>query len=187
MGLISSFVTFEVGVRVVDEFFLSEEAEAERDVELYQSFVDFVEKNDVASTDTKKFDEWISQYDDRVYLTVYREDKVFLKDFEISGDEVIPPDNNSDNSQHNNSHGSFIDNALGEGNLYSNYDRTIYSVAFKDGVCAVTIGHEYSQVYTTIVLSIAATIFFVVFFSITSGFNNHLRLRVKIFQNKCRR
>ena len=179
MGLISSFVTFEVGVRVVDEFFLSEEAEAERDVELYQSFVDFVEKNDVASTDTKKFDEWISQYDDRVYLTVYREDKVFLKDFEISGDEVIPPDNNSDNSQHNNSHGSFIDNALGEGNLYSNYDRTIYSVAFRDGVCAVTIGHEYSQVYTTIVLCIAATIFFVVFFSITSGFNNHLRLRVK--------
>lgn len=179
MGLISSFVTFEVGVRVVDEFFLSEEAEAERDVELYQSFVHFVEKNDVASTDTKKFDEWISQYDDRVYLTVYREDKVFLKDFEISGDEVIPPDYNSDNSQHNNSHGSFIDNALGEGNLYSNYDRTIYSVAFRDGVCAVTIGHEYSQVYTTIVLCIAATIFFVVFFSITSGFNNHLRLRVK--------
>ena len=179
MGLISSFVTFEAGVRVVDEFFLSEEAEAERDVELYQSFVDFVEKNDVASTDTKKFDEWISQYDDRVYLTVYREDKVFLKDFEISGDEVIPPDNNSDNSQHNNSHGSFIDNALGEGNLYSNYDRTIYSVAFRDGVCAVTIGHEYSQVYTTIVLCIAATIFFVVFFSITSGFNNHLRKRKK--------
>ena len=88
MGLISSFVTFEVGVRVVDEIFLSEEAEAERDIELYQSFVDFVEQNDVASTDTKKFDEWISQYDDSVYLTVYREDKVFLKDFEISGDEV---------------------------------------------------------------------------------------------------
>ena len=179
LGLFSSFVTFEVGVRVVDEIFLSEEAEAERDIELYQSFVDFVEQNDVASTDTKKFDEWISQYDDRVYLTVYREDKVFLKDFEISGDEVIPPDKNPDNSQHNNAHGSFIDNALGEGNLYSNYDRTIYSVAFKDGVCAVTIGHEYSQVYTTIVLCIAATIFFVVFFSITSGFNNHLRVRVK--------
>ncbi|MBO5856812.1 MAG: HAMP domain-containing histidine kinase [Clostridia bacterium] len=179
LGMLSYFVTFEVGVRVVDEIFLSEEAEAERDVELYQSFVDFVEQNDVASTDTKKFDEWISQYDDRVYLTVYREDKVFLKDFEISGDEVIPPDKNPDNSQHNNAHGSFIDNALGEGNLYSNYDRTIYSVAFKDGVCAVTIGHEYSQVYTMIVLCIAATIFFVVFFSITSGFNNHLRVRVK--------
>ena len=179
------FVGFDSGtafifcVRVVDEIFLSEEAEAERDVELYQSFVDFVEQNDVASTDTKKFDEWISQYDDRVYLTVYREDKVFLKDFEISGDELILPDNNPDNSPHNNAHGSFIDNALGEGNLYSNYDRTIYSVAFKDGVWAVTIGHEYSQVYTTIVLCIAATIFFVVFFSITSGFNNHLRLRVK--------
>jgi signal transduction histidine kinase len=180
MGLLSSFVAFQVGVIVVDEFFLSEEAEAERDVELYQSFVEFVEKHDVASTDTKKFDEWISQYDDRVYLTVYREDKVFLKDFEISGDEVIPPDKVPEDSGNNgNDDYSSIDNALGEGNLYSNYDRTIYSVAFKDGVCAVTIGHEYSQVYTTIVLCIATTIFFVVFFSITSGFNNHLRLRVK--------
>ncbi len=180
LGLLSSFVTFEVGIRVVDEFFLSEEAEAQRDVELYQSFVDFVEQNDVASTDTKKFDKWISQYDDSVYLTVYREDKVFLKDFEISGDEVIPPNKLPDNSgDSDNDDYSFIDNALGEGNLYSNYDRTIYSVAFKDGVCAVTIGHEYSQVYTTIVLCIAATIFFVVFFSITSGFNNRLRLRVK--------
>ena len=179
IGVFSSLFTFKVAEYVVDEFFLSEEAEAERDVELYQSFIEFVEENDVASTDSEKFDEWISQYDDRVYLTVYREDKVFLKDFEISGDEVIPPDKNPDNSQHNNAHGSFIDNALGEGNLYSNYDRTIYSVAFKDGVCAVTIGHEYSQVYTMIVLCIAATIFFVVFFSITSGFNNHLRVRVK--------
>ena len=30
MGLLSSFVAFQVGVIVVDEFFLSEEAEAER-------------------------------------------------------------------------------------------------------------------------------------------------------------
>ncbi|MBQ6936140.1 MAG: HAMP domain-containing histidine kinase [Clostridia bacterium] len=180
LGLLSSFLTFEIGIRVVDEFFLSEEAEAERDVELYQSFVDFVEQNDVASTDTQKFDEWINQYDDRVYLTVYREDKVFLKDFEISGDEVISPDKVTENTDNNaNDDYSFLENALGEGNIYSNYDRTIYSVAFKDGVCAVTIGHEYSQVYTTIVLCVAAAIFFVVFFSITSGFNNRLRLRVK--------
>ena len=101
LGLLSSFLTFEIGIRVVDEFFLSEEAEAERDVELYQSFVDFVEQNDVASTDTQKFDEWINQYDDRVYLTVYREDKVFLKDFEISGDEVISPDKVTENTDNN--------------------------------------------------------------------------------------
>ncbi|MBO7179789.1 MAG: HAMP domain-containing histidine kinase [Clostridia bacterium] len=178
LAMVSSIITFEIGIYVVDEFFLSEEAEAERDVELYQSFVDFVEKNDVASTDTEKFDEWISQYDDNVYLTVYREDRVFLKDFEISGDEIIlpeiRPDDSSDNDNLNN---SFIDNALGEANLYSNYDRTIYSVRFKDGVGAVTIGHEYSQVYTTIVLCITATVFFVVFFTITSAFNNRLRLR----------
>ena len=89
LALLASMIAFTVGNIVVDEFFLSEEAEAERDVELYQSFVAFVEENDVASTDAEKCDEWISQYDDRVYLTVYREDKVFLKDFEISGDEVI--------------------------------------------------------------------------------------------------
>lgn len=171
LGLAASFITFEVGVIVVDEFFLSEEAELERDVELYQSFIEFVEENDVASTDSEKFDEWISQYDDTVYLTVYREDKVFLKDFEISGNEVVSPEVENDFAN--------AGNTLGEGNLYSNYDRTIYSVAFKDGVCAVTIGHEYSQVYATIVICISALVFFAVFFLITSGFNNHLRVRVK--------
>ncbi len=171
LGLAASFITFEVGVIVVDEFFLSEEAELERDVELYQSFIEFVEENEVASTDSEKFDEWISQYDDTVYLTVYREDKVFLKDFEISGNEVVSPEVENDFAN--------AENTLGEGNLYSNYDRTIYSVAFKDGVCAVTIGHEYSQVYATIVICISALVFFAVFFLITSGFNNHLRVRVK--------
>ena len=164
-------MTFKVAEYIVDEFFLSEEAEAERDVELYQSFVEFVEVNDVASNDSEKFDEWINQYDDTVYLTVYREDKVFLKDFEISGGENNLPDIENDSAN--------VGDNLGEGNLYSNYDRTIYSVAFKDGVCAVTIGHEYSQVYKTIIICIAALVFFVVFFTITSGFNNFLRVRVK--------
>lgn len=174
LAVISSLVAFYVGEFVVDEVFLSEEAEAERDVELYQSFVEFVETERVASTDTEKLDKWISQYKDRVYLTIYREDRVFLKDFEISGDEVIPPDvieGESDKPD--------ISNPLGEGNLYSNYDRTIYSVAFTDGVCAVTIGHEYSQAYTTIIICIALVVFFIVFLTITSGFNNRLRLRVK--------
>lgn len=173
-AVISSLVAFYVGEFVVDEFFLSEEAEAERDVELYQSFVEFVETERVASTDTEKLDKWISQYKDRVYLTIYREDRVFLKDFEISGDEVIPPDVTEGESDKPD-----ISNPLGEGNLYSNYDRTIYSVAFTDGVCAVTIGHEYSQAYTTIIICIALVVFFIVFLTITSGFNNRLRLRVK--------
>lgn len=179
LAFISSVVTFEIGALVVDEFFLSEEAEAERDVELYHSFVKFIEENNVSSTDSEKFDEWISQYNDNVYLTIYREDRVFLKDFEISGDEIVVPDDGQDDASGENSESSLFDNALGEGNLYSNYDRTIYSVAFRDGVCAVTIGHEYSQVYTTILLSITALVFFAVFFSITSGFNNRLRFRVK--------
>lgn len=174
LAVISSLVAFYVGEFVVDEFFLSEEAEAERDVELYQSFVAFVEEENVASTDSEKFDEWISRYNDRVYLTIYREDRVFLKDFEISGDEVIPPDTAEDESDKQD-----ISNPLGEGNLYSNYDRTIYSVAFTDGVCAVTIAHEYSQAYTTIIVCIALVVFFIVFLTITSGFNNRLRLRVK--------
>lgn len=174
LAVISSLVAFYVGEFVVDEVFLSEEAEAERDVELYQSFVEFVETERVASTDTEKLDKWISQYKDRVYLTIYREDRVFLKDFEISGDEVIPPDVTEGESDKPD-----ISNPLGEGNLYSNYDRTIYSVAFTDGVCAVTIGHEYSQAYTTIIICIALVVFFIVFLTITSGFNNRLRLRVK--------
>ena len=174
LAVISALVAFYVGEFVVDEVFLSEEAEAERDVELYQSFVAFVEEENVASTDSEKFDEWISQYNDRVYLTIYREDRVFLKDFEISGDEVIPPDTAEDESDKQD-----ISNPLGEGNLYSNYDRTIYSVAFTDGVCAVTIAHEYSQAYTTIIVCIALVVFFIVFLTITSGFNNRLRLRVK--------
>ena len=174
LAVISSLVAFYVGEFVVDEFFLSEEAEAERDVELYHSFVEFVETERVASTDTEKLDKWISQYKDRVYLTIYREDRVFLKDFEISGDEVIPPDVTEGESDKPD-----ISNPLGEGNLYSNYDRTIYSVAFTDGVCAVTIGHEYSQAYTTIIVCIALVVFFIVFLTITSGFNNRLRLRVK--------
>ena len=179
LGIASSMIAFEISNLVIDEFFLSEEAEAERDVELYQSFVTFVEENNVASTETEKFDEWISQYNDNVYLTIYREDKVFLKDFEISGNDTVIPNVENDGTFNNSDNNSFLENSLGEGNLYSNYDRTIYSVAFRDGVCAVTIGHEYSQVYTTIALCISATIFFVVFFSITSGFNNRLRLRVK--------
>lgn len=174
LAVISSLVAFYVSEFVVDEVFLSEEAELERDIELYQSFVEFVETENVASTDSEKFDKWISQYKDRVYLTIYREDRVFLKDFEISGDEVIPPDTAEDESDKQD-----ISNPLGEGNLYSNYDRTIYSVAFTDGVCAVTIGHEYSQAYTTIIVCIALVVFFIVFLTITSGFNNRLRLRVK--------
>ena len=174
LAVISSLVAFYVSKFVVDEVFLSEEAEAVRDVELYQSFVEFVETERVASTDTEKLDKWISQYKDRVYLTIYREDRVFLKDFEISGDEVIPPDvTEGENDKPD------ISNPLGEGNLYSNYDRTIYSVAFTDGVCAVTIGHEYSQAYTTIIVCIAPVVFFIVFLTITSGFNNRLRMRVK--------
>ncbi|MBQ4103557.1 MAG: HAMP domain-containing histidine kinase [Clostridia bacterium] len=174
LAVISSLVAFYVSKFVVDEVFLSEEAEAVRDVELYQSFVEFVETERVASTDTEKLDKWISQYKDRVYLTIYREDRVFLKDFEISGDEVIPPDvTEGENDKPD------ISNPLGEGNLYSNYDRTIYSVAFTDGVCAVTIGHEYSQAYTTIIVCIALVVFFIVFLTITSGFNNRLRMRVK--------
>ena len=174
LAVISSLVAFYVSEFVVDEVFLSEEAELERDIELYQSFVEFVETENVASTDSEKFDKWISQYKDRVYLTIYREDRVFLKDFEISGDEVIPPDVTEGESDKPD-----ISNPLGEGNLYSNYDRTIYSVAFTDGVCAVTIGHEYSQAYTTIIVCIALVVFFIVFLTITSGFNNRLRLRVK--------
>ena len=118
LAIFSSIVAYHIGAFVVDDFFLSEEAELERDVELYQSFVSFVEEENVASTDSEKLDEWISQYDDRVYLTVYREDKVFLKDFEISGDEVIPPDKVPEDSGNNgNDDYSFIDNAMGEGNL----------------------------------------------------------------------
>ncbi len=180
LALFASVVTYEIGNIVIDEFFLSEEAEAQRDVELYQSFVKFVEDNNVASTDSEKFDEWISQYNDSVYLTIYREDRVFLKDFEISGDDVVIPETEQGNNNENiGSDNSILNNALGEGNLYSSYDRTIYSVAFRDGVCAVTLGHEYSQVYTTIVLCITALVFFTVFFTVTSAFNNHLRLRVK--------
>ena len=77
LALLASMIAFTVGNIVVDEFFLSEEAEAQRDTELYQSFVDFVEQNNVASTDSEKFDEWISQYNDNVYLTIYREDRVY--------------------------------------------------------------------------------------------------------------
>ncbi|MBE6815856.1 MAG: hypothetical protein E7522_10480, partial [Ruminococcaceae bacterium] len=65
LAVISSLVAFYVSEFVVDEVFLSEEAEAERDVELYQSFVEFVETERVASTDTEKLDKWISQYKDR--------------------------------------------------------------------------------------------------------------------------
>ncbi len=180
LALFASVVTYKIGNIVIDEFFLSEEAEAQRDVELYQSFVKFVEDNNVASTDSEKFDEWISQYNDSVYLTIYREDRVFLKDFEISGDDVVIPETEQGNNNENiGSDNSILNNALGEGNLYSSYDRTIYSVAFRDGVCAVTIGHEYSQVYTTIILCITALVFFSVFFTVTSAFNNRLRLRVK--------
>ncbi len=174
LGVGASILSYEISSWVVSEFFLSEEAEAQRDVELYQSFVEFVKTENVASTDSEKFDEWISQYKDRVYLTIYREDRVFLKDFEISGEEVIPPDVTEGESDKPD-----ISNPLGEGNLYSNYDRTIYSVAFTDGVCAVTIGHEYSQAYTTIIVCIALVVFFIVFLTITSGFNNRLRMRVK--------
>ncbi len=180
VAILSSVFAFKTGIYVVEEFFLSEEAEAERDVELYRSFVEFIEKNHVSSDESEKFDEWLSQYEDKVYLTVYREDKVFLKDFEISGEDLGDnySDENSENPNADNS-SSLTDNALGEGNLYSNYDRTIYSVRFEDGIRAVTIAHEYAQTYTTIVSCITAVVFFAVFFLITSGFNNRLRLRIK--------
>ncbi len=175
LGVGASILSYEISSWAVSEFFLSEEAEAQRDVELYQSFVEFVKTENVASTDSEKFDEWISQYNDNVYLTIYREDRVYLKDFEISGHKVVvsPDTENGENDVQSE------DESLVEGNLYSNYDRTVYSVAFRDGVCAVTIGHAYSQVYWTIKICIAALVFFVVFFTTTSGFNNRLRLRVK--------
>lgn len=171
----SFLITIFVGAKVVDEFFLSEEAEAQRDVELYQSFVSFVEENNVASTDTEKFDEWISRYEDKVYLTVYRENKVYLNDFEIVGSDIV--DNNNQNKP-DKVPNKDDDNEIGEGNIYSNYDRTIYSVRFEDGVCAVTIAHDYTSIYTIIVLLIAVTIFFIVFFVITGGFDNHLRRKI---------
>ena len=175
LGVGASVLSYEISSWVVSEFFLSEEAEAARDVELYQSFVEFVEENNVASTESEKFDEWISQYNDTVYLTIYREDRVYLKDFEISGNKVIvSPDTDKDENDVTGENDSKV-----EDNLYSNYDRTVYSVAFRDGVCAVTIGHAYHQVYWTIKLYIAALVFFIVFFSTTSLFNNRLRLRVK--------
>ncbi len=170
VAVISSTFSFYTGIYVINNVFLSDEAEAQRDKELYESFVTFVEENNVASTDSEKFDEWINQYNDNVYLTIYREDRVYLKDFEISGNQVVLP-NTETNKQENNS--------LVEGNLYSNYDRTVYSVAFSDGVCAVTIGHQFSPVYSTINFLITAIVFAAVFFTITSSFNNYLKFRLK--------
>ena len=174
-ALLSAGLTFEIGEHVINEMFLSEEAEAERDVELYESFVEFVDVNNVASTDSGKFDEWINQYNDNVYLTIYREDRVYLNDFETVGNEVLVPDDENAGGD---------DKPPAEGNLYSNYDRTVYSVAFSDGVCAVTIGHEYSPVYKTINFCITAIVFIVVFFAITSTFNNYLKIRLKNLSNQ---
>ncbi len=179
VAICAAFITYNTGIYVVEEFFLSEEAEAERDIELYQSFVEFIEENHVSSDESEKFDEWISQYDDKVYLTVYREDEVFLNDFEISGEEFLNNDKTDTSSGENTDDSLLLENAEGERNLYSNYDRTIYSIRFEDGIRAVTIAHEYSQTYTTIVSLITAVVFFAVFFMITSGFNNRLRLRIK--------
>ena len=171
LAVLSSLFSFYTGIYVINQVFLSEEAEAQRDKELYESFVTFVKENNVASTDSGKFDEWINQYNNNVYLTIYREDRVYLKDFEISGNQVVLPNTETNDNNENDS--------LVEDNLYSNYDRTVYSVAFSDGVCAVTIGHQFSPIYATINFLITTIVFATVFFTITSSFNNYLKFRLK--------
>ena len=171
LAVLTSLFSFYTGIYVINQVFLSEEAEAQRDKELYESFVTFVKENNVASTDSEKFDEWINQYNNNVYLTIYREDRVYLKDFEISGNQVVLPNTETNSNNENNS--------VVEGNLYSNYDRTVYSVAFSDGVCAVTIGHQFSPIYSAINFLITTIVFATVFFTITSSFNNYLKFRLK--------
>ena len=171
LAVLTSLFSFYTGIYVINQVFLSEEAEAQRDKELYESFVMFVKENNVASTDSEKFDEWINQYNNNVYLTIYREDRVYLKDFEISGNQVVLPNTETNSNNENNS--------VVEDNLYSNYDRTVYSVAFSDGVCAVTIGHQFSPIYSAINFLITTIVFATVFFTITSSFNNYLKFRLK--------
>ena len=70
LAVLTSLFSFYTGIYVINQVFLSEEAEAQRDKELYESFVTFVKENNVASTDSEKFDEWINQYNNNVYLTI---------------------------------------------------------------------------------------------------------------------
>ena len=77
LALLSGMLAFQVAGTVmyayIEQVYLSEEACAQREKELLDSFAGYVKENAVQSTDSESLKQWCQAQND-VYLTIYRED-----------------------------------------------------------------------------------------------------------------
>lgn len=127
LALLSGMLTFQVVGTVIytyiDQVYLSEEACAQREKGLLDSFATYVKENAVKSTDSESLKQWCQTQND-VYLTIYREDTSLYESddsvgslFEGSSDE------------------EYTDAELLEGD----FTFTVYPIHFSDGVYSVSI------------------------------------------------
>lgn len=130
LALLSGMLAFQVAGTVmyayIEQVYLSEEACAQREKELLDSFAGYVKENAVQSTDSESLKQWCQAQND-VYLTIYREDNS-LYDEEESMSSLF--EGSSDSSG-----GEYSDAELLEGD----FDFQVYPIHFSDGVYSVSI------------------------------------------------
>ena len=135
LALLSGMLTFQVVGTVIytyiDQVYLSDEACAQREKGLLDSFASYVKENAVKSTDSESLKQWCQTQND-VYLTIYREDTSLYESddsvgslFEGSSDE------------------EYTDAELLEGD----FSFTVYPIHFSDGVYSVSIVEFYESSY----------------------------------------
>ncbi len=145
------------GTLFIENVLLDEERMADNQIELLLSFADYVKENNIASTESEKFDKWLEEHDN-ASLTVFRESEKVLGDDESDENESTWYLYNGSTTIVKQSSLPFFfstderivtSDGTSDGDVYSSYDFIVYPVRFSDGICSVVIYNHYEQVYTT--------------------------------------
>lgn len=176
-----------LGALFIEKVLLDEERVANTQIELLLSFADYVKKNNIASTESEKFDEWLKAHGN-ASLTVFRESDTVL------GDDTT---DETDSGTWYVSEGSttivkesdfpFIFSAgdlavttsgTADGDVYSSYDFLVYPIRFSDGVRSVVIYNHIEQIYTTALSGITLVIYGISLLFIILKYNGRIIKRV---------
>lgn len=180
--VVSLFVSV-IGAKIIDNVLLDEDRITNQQIELLLSFADYVKENNVASTESEKFDEWLSEHGN-ASLTVFRESGQVLGDVS-PGDKSTWYVNDGSTTIVKDSAFPFLSQSskilTGSGNdtVYSNYDFMTYPIRFSDGVCSVILYNHIEQIYNIVLYAITATVYCLVLFFILLKYHGTLIKRIK--------
>lgn len=180
--LVSAFAVF-VGTKLIDNILLDEERLSNQQIELLLSFADYVKENNIASTESEKFDAWLSEHGN-ASLTVFRESGTVLGDAPSDDKSTWYINNGSttivkDSAFPFLSQSSKILTGSGDDSVYSSYDFLTYPIRFSDGVCSVVLYNHIEQIYDVVLYGFAVTVYCLVMFFILLKYHGTLIKRIK--------